>query len=108
MEWPRIIYHRTDGKTKAADGYTYNRCESQAEFDGLVNVGWVLTPENLPVKPMTDPVPPIPFPKTTVVNSHVEQEQTPVLDKTDAPTMPTLAPKKSRKPIKKAAKRKAA
>lgn len=116
MNWPRIIYHATDGKTRADDGkYTYQRCESQAEFDMLVGFGWVLTPDNIGVK-MDKPS----DVKIAVLRPNlecvVESEESPnaqapeAAAETTAPApmqAPALATKK-KKTAKKASRRKAA
>jgi hypothetical protein len=47
MDWPRIVYHKTDGMNKLENGITYKRCESQEEFDKLEKSGWRITPNEV-------------------------------------------------------------
>ena len=50
MDWPRIIYHLTDGNKKAEKGtgnYTYQPCENEMEFKKLEKDEWRLTIDEL-------------------------------------------------------------
>lgn len=48
MQYPRIIYHLTDGTKKSEQGgYTYQQCNSQEELNLLLDDGWRLTPDEL-------------------------------------------------------------
>jgi hypothetical protein len=44
LEWPRIIYHESDGIKSDGHDYTYKRCESLEEFAKLIDQGWELYP----------------------------------------------------------------
>jgi len=54
MDWPRIIYHSTDG-VKTPYGYTYRKCDNQTEFDKFFKNGWRLTIEELDAEPNAGP-----------------------------------------------------
>lgn len=123
MNWPRIIYHATDGKTKSDDGkYTYERCESQAEFNELVELGWVLTPGDIGTiqKPIPDPtqepsagpvgfsnaMPTAPIPTQNIAQAPEAAAETTAPAPT--PALATTTKKTAKKTAKKASRRKAA
>ncbi len=116
LEWPRMVYHKNMGTSKAEDGsYTYERCENSADFTVMAGYGFKLTPESV-----FDPEPAMPSTKDTNVEKTSEDvtagvpEGHPVADEVPPPTVDTQdspdsgpEPKKDAAPATKTATKKA-